>query len=412
MLMPVLDLVPANEVQGVSGPVAGTLAPAEYGYFFVIFYTVFGAPFGLTQIGGIGAGFLLIPVLVLCMVSLGSAMFAVLRTAWIPVACGASYLFIQLAVHGESMTTMYVYQFGPWLFAVVIVQALCIYRPNFLHRFVFFTLLLGLGMLPFMSLSQTGAYERIGLEANVGFGNPNEVAAWFGFCVVCMTIKGYLETRTTYRVVFWLAAAFSFYMLTLTTSRGALLSVAIALMTASRQFVKLGLWPFVLLTGLIGGIIQLGLFDEAVRSYSIRAEEETGRFRVWPILIDQFLNSPFVGNGASHAGAFTHLGEFITPHNPFLLIAVASGVIPLALFCSYCLRSAFLAFRSSSLGNLDSHFYLPLVVYTILGISGNNLEFMTPWAVVSLAVPVAVQVSSIDRNRSPALVLHGAGETL
>jgi hypothetical protein len=408
----VSEIVHARKVQVVSGPLVESLAPGEYCYFFVILYTVLGAPLGLTLMGGIGSGFLLIPVVVLCMVSLGSAMVTVLRAAWIPLACGTSYLFIQLAAHGESMSAMYVYQFGPWLFALFIVQALCMYRPNFFHRFVFFTLFIGLGMLPFMSISQRGAYERIGLESNLGFANPNEVAAWFGFCVVCMTIKGYVETRMFYRIAFWLTALLSIYMVTLTTSRGALISVAMALLTASRQILKFGLWPFLLLGGLVGGVIQFGIFDQAIRSYSLRAEEETGRFRAWPLLIDQFLSSPFIGNGASHAGVITHQGEFITPHNPFLLIAVASGVVSLSLFCAYCLRSAFVAFRASKLALPDAPFYFPLVIYTILGISGNNLEFMTPWAMVSLAMPLAAHMSRLNQERQEQqLPPFRAGET-
>ena len=55
---------------------------------------------------------------------------------------------------------------------------------------------------------------------------------------------------------------------------------------------------------------------------------------------------PLIGTGASHAGAMTSTGKFITPHNSFLLFAVASGVIPLVLFCTYCFRSGTAALRA------------------------------------------------------------------
>ncbi len=88
----------------MSDSLAGALAPVEYGYYFVIFYTVLGAPLGLILMGGIGSGFLLIPVLAYCFIALGPSVLKVLQTVWIPLACGASYLFIQLALHGESLT--------------------------------------------------------------------------------------------------------------------------------------------------------------------------------------------------------------------------------------------------------------------------------------------------------------------
>ena len=40
----------------MSDSLAGALAPVEYGYYFVIFYTVLGAPLGLILMGGIGSG--------------------------------------------------------------------------------------------------------------------------------------------------------------------------------------------------------------------------------------------------------------------------------------------------------------------------------------------------------------------
>ena len=149
-----MQAVGLNDVQDRmrDSPVS-SLALAEYAYYFTIFYTVLGTPLGLILSGGIGAGFLLIPILALCVVALGPSVLTVLQTAWIPLACGASYLFIQLALHGESLYGRYVYQFGPWLLSLVIVQALAMHRPNFLHRFAWFTVFIGLAMLPFASMA-------------------------------------------------------------------------------------------------------------------------------------------------------------------------------------------------------------------------------------------------------------------
>ena len=136
--------------------VSGAMALAEYGYYFVIFYTILAPPLGLVLPGSIGSGFLLIPVLAVCLIALGSSALTVMKTIWIPLACGASYLFIQLALHEEFLSRMYVYQFGPWLISLVIVQALAMHRYDFMHRFAWFTIFMGLAILPFFSLQNSG----------------------------------------------------------------------------------------------------------------------------------------------------------------------------------------------------------------------------------------------------------------
>jgi hypothetical protein len=367
------------------------LAPAEYGFYFVIFYTVFGPTLGLVLLGGIGSGFLMIPVLGLCFIPLGPSILAVLRTAWIPIACGASYLFIQLAVHGESMQGMYVYQFGPWLFSVVVVQSLAMHRADFLHRFAWFMLFMGLATVPFMTVAQVGEYQRVGVERGVGNSNPNAVAATFGFCVLYLTIKGYIESRPAYRIAAWIMAVACMYMVTLTVSRGALVAVAASLLVAGRRLWKAGVLPLLLFATLVAGLVQFGVFDQAIDSYSRRAGEETGRLKVWPLLIEKFFDSPVIGVGASRVGAWIRPDKYTSPHNSFLLFAVASGIVPLILFCLYCYRSGMTALRSN-IHDKESMFYLPLVVYTVLITSAGNLDFMAPWAVVSLATPYAVGV--------------------
>ncbi len=136
------------------------------------------------------------------------------------------------------------------------------------------------------------------------------------------------------------------------------------------------------------------MFDQAVRSYSIRAGEETGRFLVWPLLFERFLQSPLIGDGASHAGAVTITGKYVTPHNSFLLFAVASGIIPLVLFCGYLLQSGLAAFRTGVSRHSEGAFHLPLVIYALLIICAGNMDFGAPWAIVALATPVAANLNS------------------
>ncbi|MEK6802000.1 MAG: O-antigen ligase family protein [Nitrospirota bacterium] len=380
---------------------SAALAPAEYGYYFVIFYTVLGAPLGIILMGSIGSGFLLIPVLALCFLALGPAILNTMQTAWVPLACGITYLFIQLGVHGESLYEPYVYPFGQWIISLVIVQALAAHRPNFLNRFLWFTLFMGLSMLPFMTPSQGGGYERVALNRELGYANANAMAGWFGFCVVCMVIKGYLEKKPASRLVAWVLALVSFYVVTLTVSRSALLAICAALLVASRRLLKGGFLPLLLLAGFVLGLVELGVFDQAVRSYSLRAGEETGRFRVWPLLIERFLASPLIGVGAAHPGAITSTGMYVTPHNSFLLFAVASGFLPLLLFCAYLVRSGLAALRTGRSAEYESAFHLPLVVYAMLITCAGNMDFMSPWAIACLSLPIAGDVASMAGGEAP-----------
>jgi len=352
--------------------------------------------------GGIGPGFLLIPILALCIVALGPSILTVCRVVWIPLACGASYLFIELALHGESLSGQYVYEFGPWLLSLIIVQALAMHRPNFLHRFAWFTFFLGLAMLPFMTTAQGAGYERMRTSGGVGYGHTNTVAAWFGFCVVYLTVKGYVETFPGYRAAAWLTALGSLYVVTLSVSRGALIAVAISLLAVSRRLLKVGILPVLLLAGLLWGLFEIGVFDQAIHSYSKRGVEETGRLRIWPLTIERFFNSPGIGVGAKNAGMWVG-DNYFTPHNGFLLIAVTSGIIPIVLFCAYCLRSGLAALRANAL-EPESIFYLPLVFYAVLITFSGNLDFMTPWAVVSLAMPLSARVTRMsERDKQASL---------
>jgi O-antigen ligase len=139
----------------------------------------------------------------------------------------------------------------------------------------------------------------------------------------------------------------------------------------------------------------------------MRGAEETGRLIVWPLILEKFLDSPLVGVGASNAGAVVpSSGKFITPHNSFLLFAVASGIIPLGLFVSYCYRSGMAALRACATDR-DSIYYLPLVVYAVLVAAAGNMDFMTPWSIMSLALPLAA--SDRRMKQGQASVLHHAG---
>jgi hypothetical protein len=364
----------------------------EAGYYVTIFYTVLGGALGLT-IGNVGTGFLMLPLFGLCLFATGPSLMTVIQPIAFALCCGVSYLSIQLFIHSESSSALYVRDFGPWLLSLVIVQSLA-NRSGFLHRFAIFSFLIGLAILPFLKGSQGNTYARFGLEAAVGYSNPNAMAGWFGFCAVYFTIRGYVDKRTMMRIGSWLAGIGCLYVVTLTVSRGTLLAVAIAVLLASRHLLRGGFLPLFLLGGLCWIVIQLGIFDEATHFYTMRGIEETGRLLVWPLLIERMLESPLVGVGASHTGAVVfQTGEFITPHNGFLLIGVASGLAPLILFVAHWIQAAKHAWLANVGTWPDAAFHIPLLAYTLLIVCAGNLDFMIPWAIVSLAIPLAARVN-------------------
>jgi O-antigen ligase len=261
-------------------------------------------------------------------------------------------------------------------------------RQHFFHRFASVTVCIGLAMIPFMNIFSAGAYQRVGLERGVGFANPNDLGAWYGFCVLYLTIAGFTARGAGVRVCCWVLALVCFYLVTLTVSRAPLLAMAAATVIGSRRLLKQGFLLLLALLGLVYGAVELGVFDTAMQSYGLRAVEETGRLRVWPLLIDRFVESPLTGVGASHVGTWVR-GDYITPHNGLLLIAVASGVLPIALFIGHWIKAAKAAFYAKDDNFPDSIFHLPMLTYAFLIMLTGNMSFMVPWAIVCMALPLS-----------------------
>src|SRR5262245_40318860 len=146
----------------------------EYGYYFIVAYGVLSASLGLSIEKA--AVLMLAFLLLLCFLQLGSRMLTVLHLAALPIGCGISYMLIQLLIHTEPLENSYIRNFVPWMLGLLLIQSLAL-RKNFLSRFCLATLLIGLGMLPFLSGYNAGGFERVGLDSSVGYGNPNALGA-------------------------------------------------------------------------------------------------------------------------------------------------------------------------------------------------------------------------------------------
>ncbi|MCS6297377.1 MAG: O-antigen ligase family protein [Nitrospira sp.] len=367
-------------------PILTGLSFTELAYFFVMFYTVLGSPLGLT-VGNVGVGILMLFVFGGWLAEAGGSLSSVLRQIGWTLGCGVSYLAIQLLIHDESSSQIYVRNFGMWVPSLFVLQWL-VSRQWFLHRFAFVTIALGFAMIPYMNTYGGGGYQRFGLDNSVGFANPNDLGCWYGFCALYLTLAGFSARATGSRVFCWIVGLVCLYLVTLTLSRSPLIAMAGAVLVASRRLFRESFPLLLLLGGLAYGATLLGVFDTALKSYGIRATEETGRLGIWPILIEKFLNDPLLGIGASHAGAVNSGGRFITPHNGFMLIGVSSGIVPLALFVGHWIKATKAALRATVDNWPGSEFQLPLLVYALLVTNSGNQSFMAPWAMVCMALPL------------------------
>jgi O-antigen ligase len=365
-----------------------TLKPSalvEYGFYFYMFYTILGGVFGL-WINNLASAFLVL-LFILCLSDIGTQAMTIIRLVAYPLFCGFVYMFVQFVVFEEPSIDTY-RAFIIWMLSLFVMQVLA-FRANFLHRFVAVMLLLGLVALPYIRFYQAGAAaQRAGLSKGIGFGGTNAMGEWYGFCAVYFFVLGLTTTKNIYRIPSFLIAVGCLYVVTLTVSRGPLLAIAVVLVIASRRFLKDGFVPLLILMCLAGIVIETGLFDETAKFYAARGTEETGRLAVWPVIIESFLESPIVGIGHSHTGAFTESGSFVTPHNAFLYLAQTSGIVPLVFFVAYWLRAGRAALEADIEKSREAMFYIPLFAFSFLLINASAFGFMQPWAIASCVIPL------------------------
>lgn len=364
----------------------------EYAYYFSIFYAILGAALGWS-IEFLGVGMLVV-LAVVCIAYLGSRVRTVYASIVFPLGCAISFIALQVFLHGESLMHELVRQFVPWALTLIIVQSLSL-RQKFLHRFALATLVIGLTLLPYLRVfTQDVTFQRSGLAYGVGLANPNDLAAWFGFCSVYFTVAGIEARRHVIRAASWLAAAGCLYIVSLTVSRGTLFAFALATVVASRRLLKRGFLPVLFLIILIWALYELGVFQQTATFYAARATEDTGRMRVWPLAIELFLQSPLAGVGVSNAKLpLPSWHRLVVPHNSFLFIAAASGVIPLMFFVAYWLRAVSGILRMDAKRSADTPFHLPLLIYAFCIAQVLNDPFTSSWMTVTLSTALAAGAS-------------------
>lgn len=367
-------------------PLGPALPPyAEYAYYALILNSIMATAWGIdVPLLGTGAMALLA---IYCMRRLKGPFSPVYEPVRLPVACAISFILIQIFVHDQSLMVSDNRSFVTWVIQLIIIQSVFL-RAGFLNRFAIAAFLIGLSLLPHLNLNygdSLGEVERAGLESGVGYANPNDLAAWFGFCCVYFGVLGIENRRNLVRLCAFVAAAACLFVVALTVSRSTLLAVSIAGIVASRRSLKRGFLPVLLLVIVGGGVLVSGVFDQSISFFLERGTEETGRFLVWPLALERIFDSPFSGVGIDKIGTWIpETGGVITPHNVFLYVGLASGIIPLTFFMAYWFKALRGALQLSQRGLQDAPFQLPLVIYTSIIASFGAGVFTYPWAMVAL----------------------------
>lgn len=368
----------------------------EYTYYFAFSYSILSGFLGI-EIRLVAAG-LTVALGGLCLLRMGSLRKEILAPIALLLACSISFILVQISMHGASVLDDTIRSFILWTLGLIIMQSLY-HRPGFLHRCTIVIFMLGLVAVPFLIFR--GGTEEVGraaadIQIGGGLTNSNGLAVWFGFCVVSFGISA-LETKRgmVVRTLYGLAAAGSLLIVGLTVSRGALLGCAIALTVGFRRLLKRSFVPVLVLVSLAGVVLVSGLVDPIISGFEERAGEETGRFLVWPVVIERFLQSPMVGVGAERVGTYVaEVGKVYQPHNSFLHFALASGIVPLALYLAFWTMAARRLFSDVG-GSEYSPFRTPLLLYAFVAfmLAGVSTE---PWALLALTLGAS---SGISRRR-------------
>ena len=218
---------------------SGEAPPAwlEYAFHGVVAYGVLAVALGVSVPGLAGA--VLVVLAAACIFRSGPRAVRLYRPIAAPLGAAALFVIIQLAVHRESSQDVRPYVV--WAVTLIIVHSLS-WRIGFFGRFVGMAVLVGVAVLPHMQFMSGGlGVERAGLDRAMALGglsNANDLAAWFGFCAIWLTVAGIESKHHRFRAAWWTAAVACLYIVALTVSRGTALAFAVAATAASRRLLQ------------------------------------------------------------------------------------------------------------------------------------------------------------------------------
>jgi O-Antigen ligase len=361
----------------------------EYLYYFTIAYTILSSYFGV-EIPLLAAG-MTVALALYCVRNLGSRAKEILAPMAFLFACLISFIFVQVAVHGASITEQSIRTFVLSICEVIIVRSLCL-RRGFLYRCTLVLVIIAVIPLRNLGFSEsTVEMARIDAPVAGNLSHPSGLAWWFGFCAIFFAVAGLEEKRGNIQILYWAGAVGCLAVVALTVERGPVVASALAITVAFRRLLKRGFLPVLLLMIFAGVILVSGLFDRAAGRYQERGTEETGRFLLWPVVVERILAAPLTGVGADNIATDLREGRSIsTPHNSFLYFGLTSGVIPLAFYALFWMRVVW-----RSLSSMDrteySPFQSPFLLYMLVGSMLGELVIAN-WSTLALSVAASVGI--------------------
>lgn len=348
-------------------------------YFILLLNMYVGPAYGLVIPAG--GSVLFAGLAVLCLMHFGSRVIGAFRPIKFALACGISFLLIQVVIYEEPLLNAWLKSFLTWIVSLIIIQSLS-FRKGFLHRFALVAFLIVLATLPFLKFSVISE-EMVRMGAQEGLlANANSFGMWVGCCIIYFVIAGFEAKNNIIRMAFWSAGIFCLYLMALTVSRGALLGVVIAIVIAFKKVFKRSFVPILGFLFLGWFVYVSGVFDDLIGYYVHRGAEESGRSDLWVWAFTRFLDSWWIGVGLTNTLSYAGPDGGFGPHNSLLFFGLSSGVISLALWIAYLTQATQGAFRATILKTRDSPFILPLVSFGLLNIMLGDGRFMSPWLTV------------------------------
>jgi hypothetical protein len=375
-------------------------ARLEYVFYFAVVYSVMAPALGLEI--PVLAGLLIFAVWFFCLFRVQSTIKEVFSPIALLIGCAISFVFVQVAIHGESIMDADIRAFITWIMGLMIVQALVL-RPGFSIRFPIVLFLIGAVTLPFIGFNPGDVdMARVEISVQGGLTHPAGFAEWFGFSAIFFAIFGIEAKRPDFKIGAWGVMVICLFLVTLSVERGPLFETALGLILAFRKSLKRVFMPLFIVTFIVGILSFTGLFERAISSYSERGLEDSGREILWPAAIERISDAPFFGEGKSNALIPLSVTKLSPPHNSFLYLGLSSGMIPLLLFAAFWLRLVSRTLFHRSVSATDP-FPLPYLAFIFPSLMLGDTGFMSMGGL--LIASLVASASVVHKRASAAIVV-------
>lgn len=307
-------------------------------------------------------------------------------------------ILIQLGVFNLGLSSEYVRIFYFWIVTAIVTLPFA-GNEQFLKRIAIVIAISIIVQIPFLFAPEDGILRYRFISGSTGIDNANDLADWLGFCFIVMWMWIWKTSRKVNKIILSLIDFVIFAVILETVSRGALLAIVLAVLIFVYWIERKKRLFYVLFLAMIAGaFVFIEPLQNLLFNYETRLTIDTGRFELLEIGIEQLKTVPFWGIGADNI--FFQISSYTTttPHNPFLVVGLSSGIIPLILFFILWL----LVIKSLFQKNGDKYreiIKLPLFVFIFITSFISNGIFTSVWVVSSMVFIESNQITKTsERN--------------